>query len=235
MKKIFFLLPLLLILVGCANNKRLDQLENRLYQNEQRTQRVESVVHQTGTVAVQNSERLDKIYKSGSGETRDSGYLVVAIEHISRISADVNDLRSKVNQSTWQPSESMMDARIEKLLEYTRENRDLIDHGKEVVSFPVFFRTGSYVVKESLHWLAEENIDLENATIVGYADKMGDEERNKEISLKRAEAVRDALQRLGVETRNIKVEAFGETERYGFGINGNNRRAVVYAQKNPTQ
>lgn len=46
--------------------------------------------------------------------------------------------------------------------------------------------------------------------IIGHTDTVGPAERNKALSLKRAEKVRQSLIKLGVPAENIKVEGHGE-------------------------
>lgn len=48
-------------------------------------------------------------------------------------------------------------------------------------------------------------------TVSGYADRSGSDEYNRQLSMRRALAVKDALVRLGYPAEALDVEAFGET------------------------
>ena len=57
--------------------------------------------------------------------------------------------------------------------------------------------------------LLEENIDG-NLLIEGYASSDGDEQYNTQLSLNRAEAVRDYLIKLGVAPERLDIKGYGE-------------------------
>lgn len=82
-------------------------------------------------------------------------------------------------------------------------------------------------------------INGSNVTIVGYADFLGSENYNKNLSMKRAENVRDYLVKYGINEGNItlcvgrgKVERSGMTDKGGYPIDRrvdiviNNKTAV---------
>lgn len=63
--------------------------------------------------------------------------------------------------------------------------------------------------------------------IVGYADKAtGTPQYNKELSMKRAQAVKDALVELGLDEKNIELKAIGDTEQ-PFDENDYNRVVII--------
>lgn len=70
-------------------------------------------------------------------------------------------------------------------------------------------------------------------TVEGHCDKAGSEEANLKLSMKRAEAVRDALIEMGVNAEKIVAVGKGETEllsdRMGPGTPGIENRRVVFA------
>ena len=57
--------------------------------------------------------------------------------------------------------------------------------------------------------LLDENIDG-NLIIEGYASSDGDEQYNVQLSLKRAQAVKDYLIKLGVAAERLEVKGYGE-------------------------
>ena len=68
----------------------------------------------------------------------------------------------------------------------------------------------------------------QNAKVLvsGYADKVGNEEFNLNLSLKRAEKVRDELIKLGVNSNQIEIFGFGEIQYLPYSDKGN-RRVIV--------
>lgn len=62
----------------------------------------------------------------------------------------------------------------------------------------------------------------------GYTDKYGPENYNMDLSLKRANAVKDALINSGVQSeRIVKVEGFGKTKLIPNLTNRENRRVLI--------
>lgn len=71
--------------------------------------------------------------------------------------------------------------------------------------------------QESWDFLPEllENIQTRNAceiTVVGHTDTMGTADYNLQISLQRAEWMRDELVALGIPSERIRIEARGDTD-----------------------
>ena len=68
--------------------------------------------------------------------------------------------------------------------------------------------------RPTLQRLAEVLIkyDRSRALIVGHTDSVGPEDYNLDLSLRRAEAVRDALVAYGVPPERLSVEGRGEAE-----------------------
>lgn len=74
-------------------------------------------------------------------------------------------------------------------------------------------------------WLTA-NADV-RVSIEGHADPSGTPEDNMTLSRARAEAVRDYLASVGVDTSRMDVEGFGDTKlKYG-AADGRNRRVTV--------
>lgn len=54
--------------------------------------------------------------------------------------------------------------------------------------------------------------EVESVDLVGFADKIGNEDYNKRLSTKRAETVKSFLAAKGLKTRKVKVEGMGESK-----------------------
>lgn len=54
--------------------------------------------------------------------------------------------------------------------------------------------------------------EVQSVDLAGYADVVGNAAYNKRLSLKRAQTVKSYLATKGLKTRNVKVEALGETK-----------------------
>lgn len=69
--------------------------------------------------------------------------------------------------------------------------------------------SGQSVVDSIAAEAARQNLSAVN--IVGHADKSGSEKYNQRLGMKRANAVREALQAKGIEARLLRVESMGES------------------------
>ena len=54
-----------------------------------------------------------------------------------------------------------------------------------------------------------------STAVEGHTDNVGDAERNRQLSLRRAQAVRDELAGLGVPATRLTLEGFGESRPIG--------------------
>jgi OOP family OmpA-OmpF porin len=82
---------------------------------------------------------------------------------------------------------------------------------------------------EEVAALAAQNLRLA-ITVVGHTDSQGSAEANQRLSLRRAEAVRDALVSAGIDPERIRTLGAGETEaaaRLGDGVADPQSRRVV--------
>lgn len=70
---------------------------------------------------------------------------------------------------------------------------------------------GAQSVVDSIAQEAKKQ-NLSAVNIVGHADKSGSEKYNQRLGMKRANAVREALQARGIEARLLNVDSRGETE-----------------------
>ena len=104
----------------------------------------------------------------------------------------------------------------------------------EVIASPVsvFFNIGEATVANAsdlqnvkdLVKVAKDN--NKKIVITGYADsKTGNEEINKALSQKRAEAIAEELVKMGVSRDNIKIDSEGGTD--ALTPTNYNRRAVI--------
>ncbi len=85
-------------------------------------------------------------------------------------------------------------------------------------SLSVHFRTGSYELEthyeEQLTSLAQLASQLPDSVleIAGYADRIGESEKNQMLSLQRSNVVRDFILGLGLPTSEITTVAYGESK-----------------------
>lgn len=83
---------------------------------------------------------------------------------------------------------------------------------------PIYFNTSSDYLKPSellkikiaVEVLNDNSNDIRALTITGFADTRGDADVNKSLSLKRANAVRKQLIKLGIKANILSVQHFGE-------------------------
>jgi OOP family OmpA-OmpF porin len=68
--------------------------------------------------------------------------------------------------------------------------------------------------KEKLDELAQKSqgADVDRIVLAGYADRIGKEEYNRELSEKRAQAVADYIASKGIDQSRIQVEGRGEEQ-----------------------
>ncbi len=86
---------------------------------------------------------------------------------------------------------------------------------EETVQFEfdtAIIRGVSYPVLDDVARMLREHPEYRRVSIVGHADYQGDAEANLRLSQRRAERVRDALVRLGVEPARLTVSAVGEAD-----------------------
>jgi peptidoglycan-associated lipoprotein len=88
------------------------------------------------------------------------------------------------------------------------------------------------IVAQQAEWLKTHSAVA--VTIEGHADSRGTEDYNKALALRRANAVRDALVRLGVTADRITVVSYGKERPFSQGTTEkdyalNRRTATVVA------
>lgn len=73
---------------------------------------------------------------------------------------------------------------------------------------------------------------IENVSIVGFADKIGASDYNHRLSEQRADAVKQYLQKDGVDTRDISVRGLGESNvSECSGIDGQELKACLWRDR----
>ncbi|NMC72498.1 MAG: OmpA family protein [Myxococcales bacterium] len=86
---------------------------------------------------------------------------------------------------------------------------------EETVQFEfdtAIIRGASYPVLDDVARMLREHPEYRRVNIVGHADYQGDAEANLRLSRRRAERVRDALVRRGVDPARLTVSAVGEAD-----------------------
>ncbi|MDJ0714174.1 MAG: OmpA family protein [Prochloraceae cyanobacterium] len=63
--------------------------------------------------------------------------------------------------------------------------------------------------------------------IAGYTDKRGSYEYNLKLATRRAEAVKEFLESLGVDSARLSIVSYGETKSSPEGSNAQNRRVEI--------
>lgn len=132
------------------------------------------------------------------------------------------------------------------------KNIDINNNGNKVIygnrkdvlfSNTIYFNFDSYEIKdnekESLQlaaqYLNEERNKNINIKLNGYCDDLGTEQYNYELGLKRAEAVKDYLVKLGINESRIKIYSYGkklqqaerESQRKVVNSRQLNRKVVI--------
>jgi peptidoglycan-associated lipoprotein len=104
--------------------------------------------------------------------------------------------------------EEVEDLAMGKLLYEVMLNNDAVkfDSGKAALS-----ESGKAIIDELVQRLKVENRDL-FVEIQGHTDATGSVERNQELGLERAEAVRRYMSMAGVPLHRMSVISYGETE-----------------------
>jgi type IX secretion system PorP/SprF family membrane protein len=92
----------------------------------------------------------------------------------------------------------------------------------------VFFDTNKFNIKPEYQSKLDAYADKvktsgASITISGYADEIGPEGYNQTLSEKRAQSVKEYLERQGVDVSKIRTQGFGETTNFGKSLDMNRR------------
>ena len=153
--------------------------------------------------------------------------------------AEFDEINKKLNESIakMNKQEGVIDTQNKEISDKNKEIEDLRNRPTSVnniyINQVVGFNVGESKISslndaslEKLAYEMNENKDLK-LKIVGYSDaKTGSDERNMELSLERANSVKEALVNLGVDADRITVEGKGSTEQ-PF-VNNDSNRAVIF-------
>jgi outer membrane protein OmpA-like peptidoglycan-associated protein len=164
-----------------------------------------------------NIEQADLVF-----DGRD-GYLggVVESEQVKKraeaIGEDVQGVRFiknrlRVRKAAQQPAKV-----VEKIVYRDRPAAAVSQNQKFLATNAIFFDTSidkthrrDKVRVDAVYGYLKQNPNLK-VNIVGYADKRGNEEFNRSLSLRRAQGVMSQLTRRGINADRMKIEARGET------------------------
>lgn len=155
---------------------------------------------------------------------------------------EVDNMNNKINELRQQAQEdhnyyhdqirllNETNQRLSKMLQECNDNPEKI---KEVVEMPsVYFLFDSFEILEESEQTLESVADMilhqEGTYVVtGYASEEGDEEYNNNLSLKRADAVKNKLVEYGVPSDRLLVEGKGSTNEFSSEIPMLNRVVMV--------
>ncbi len=130
---------------------------------------------------------------------RSEGRVSALEQNIDRLNADIDTLNRDLGEATAGPGEEVM---------------NLLKTGIEM---DLLFRTAEHelpeATREKLGTLGQSLAALPDVTVRldGFADERGDADYNQELSVRRAEAVRQVLAANGVAGDRIALEAHGES------------------------
>lgn len=156
----------------------------------------------------------------------------VYMKNTDELMADVNRLRelsekSKAENEALAQQVNDLNAQINTLTEKNRELQ-MVEKSISVIGFEIGKDNILKTNRPSILNIAEYLKNNENAKVLltGFADsKTGSEKRNMELSVSRAETVKNELVKLGVNTERIVVEGKGATVQ-PFSENDANRVVI---------
>lgn len=151
------------------------------------------------------------------------------LAEVDALNARVNELRSTNEALIAALAEKPKEVIVEKVIE-----KEAVTTEVKVVLPTIGFQVGSAQMLGTnllnLQDIADEiKEDGGEFVITGYASVEGPESLNKNLSLERANTVKNALVKLGVDPQKLTVEAEGATNRFGEGYEYN--RVVIIENK----
>ncbi len=203
-------------------------------QNET-TNQIQQTMQSLGLGGVQVEQREDTIFLSGTVATEDERRIATsaASSLVGDLSLNTTQLAvagavdSTVSTDSTTPAGTVADSA-------PQDNPLQSELNRIIASRPIIFDTAQSSLTDKhqdiLGSVAQSILKYDGTAvnIVGLADTDGSTESNREISLRRAENVRDALVALGVNRDQLTVEARGETGASGSKELGALERRVEF-------
>lgn len=139
---------------------------------------------------------------------------------------EINFLRKALKECEEQPKEIITETVIV-------ETEVPVTNTKEIIPVEILFAHNSanlnpFAITELQKFTQEISGANKVITVKGYASVEGNEQYNKDLSLKRAEAVKKVLVENGVNPDMIEIFGFGATSQFGNALAAN--RIVIVAQ-----
>jgi len=202
-KKIVFSLAALLMIAGCSNQPNLENAKE-----------------------VNQTKKVNQIEKNKSNKTTQSNENNMSLNKVSEGNVSVNTENAEVEtQPIPESSATVIKKGInneilpneESVTTVNTENNKKQDLAKELSSIIVYFDFDKYNIRkdqwpkvEKLAKLIKEHNNNYTVRIEGNCDEWGTEEYNYALGLKRANTVKNALIKLGVDPKKLTIISYGE-------------------------
>jgi len=196
-KKIVFSLAALLMIAGCANQPNLENAKE-----------------------VNQTKKVNQVKKNESNETNQTNENNMSLNQINEGNVSVNTENAEVEtQPINENPETVVHEGInhEGINNVNTENSNNQDLAKKLSSIKVYFDFDKYNIRndqwskvEKLAKLIKENNTNYTVRIEGNCDEWGTEEYNYALGLKRANSVKNALIKLGVDPKKLTIISYGE-------------------------
>ena len=226
-----------LLLVGCASTPKESSQLNQL---EQRIEALASAPGQPqrAPIAVEEArealEKLRTIKGENSAAYQHQLYLTEKQIEIATELVATEEAQQVVNSADGRRKDILLEAKTKEVeeakslaagiamraQELAQQVEDLqtaeTDRGLVLTLGSVLFESGKATLRDGAKRTVEKVANFlneypdRNILIEGFTDSEGSETYNRELSQKRAQAVRDELVSSGVETRRITTEGYGE-------------------------
>jgi len=177
-----------------------------------------------------------------------AGYLVYVLSPISTRPANVGMELTRTGEADWRVKAVALDALLSSYESIATEEGGhyfpIVKNPKGGDSLALFFGFNESVLTPRSMRQLQIVAELLKASkgvlqISGHTDDVGSEKYNLELSIRRANAVKDALVSFGVDEKQISTEGMGKTQPRRFYttedtteqidyIRGENRRAEIY-------
>ena len=177
-----------------------------------------------------------------------AGYLVYVLSPISTRPANVGMELTRISEKDWRVKAVALDALLSSYESIASDEGGhyvpIVKNPKGGDSLALFFAFNEFELtprsKRQLQIVAELlKASKGKLDISGHTDDVGSEKYNLELSIRRAEAVKEALVSFGVDAAQISTEGMGKTQPRRFYttedtteqidyIRGENRRAEIY-------